>query len=492
MTTDLPSHFDAIVVGSGAGGSAAAYKLVNAGLKVLLIEKGPVLPKSAGTLDIQRVVHQGEFKSREQWRDRLGRTIVPEEYFNVGGKTKWYGAALLRYSPSEFEADAQHRCPAWPIGYATLAPYYMAAEQRLRARAFEIEPDLRDIVTRLAKRSPEWCSEPLPLGLSADILGDRNEAMHFDGFASPTDMKGDADTAFLASLLGKPNFMMLTGTAVTELLGDPNDGRHIIGVRLQGGQRLFSRSVLLAAGALHSPRLLQRYMDAAQLQSLPAYDNVGRFLKLHLLTAMVAVSATRKTDLLRKTQLLLNHELPHSSVQPLGFDGELISTLIPNIVPRFVARQVGARAYGFFLQTEDSAHPDNRVYTAPDGTPVLDYDAARSPMALNEHRLLVRRFRGALNRIGMLAFSQRIDIVGTAHASGTMSAGVNPLTSVVDERGAVHGMRSLFVVDGGILPRSSRVNPSLSIFAWSLRVADLLALQLRTSASAPLAMARAS
>jgi choline dehydrogenase-like flavoprotein len=38
----------------------------------------------------------------------------------------------------------------------------------------------------------------------------------------------------------------------------------------------------------------------------------------------------------------------------------------------------------------------------------------------------------------------------------------------------VYGMENLYVVDGSILPRSSRVNPSLSIYAWALRVAHLL------------------
>jgi choline dehydrogenase-like flavoprotein len=35
------------------------------------------------------------------------------------------------------------------------------------------------------------------------------------------------------------------------------------------------------------------------------------------------------------------------------------------------------------------------------------------------------------------------------------------------------------VVDGSVLPRSSRVNPSLTIYSWSLRVAQTLALELR-------------
>jgi choline dehydrogenase-like flavoprotein len=45
-------------------------------------------------------------------------------------------------------------------------------------------------------------------------------------------------------------------------------------------------------------------------------------------------------------------------------------------------------------------------------------------------------------------------------------------------------MRGLYVVDGSVLPRSSRVNPSLSIYGWSLRVADLLAARLLAERSA--------
>jgi choline dehydrogenase-like flavoprotein len=46
---------------------------------------------------------------------------------------------------------------------------------------------------------------------------------------------------------------------------------------------------------------------------------------------------------------------------------------------------------------------------------------------------------------------------------------------VVDADGRVHGTHGLYVVDGSILPRISRVNPSLTIYAWGLRVGDLVA-----------------
>jgi choline dehydrogenase-like flavoprotein len=58
-------------------------------------------------------------------------------------------------------------------------------------------------------------------------------------------------------------------------------------------------------------------------------------------------------------------------------------------------------------------------------------------------------------------------------------AGVTPNDAVVNAAGAVFGIPGLYVVDGSILPRSSRVNPSLSIYAWGLRAGALLAVSLR-------------
>jgi choline dehydrogenase-like flavoprotein len=113
---------DVVIVGSGAGGSAAAWRLARAGLDVVLLEKGDELPRDGSTLAIGPVVHDGRFKSRESWRDGRGRPLEPEEYFNVGGKTRWYGAALLRYSAGEFGPDAAHQCRGWPLAYDDLRP----------------------------------------------------------------------------------------------------------------------------------------------------------------------------------------------------------------------------------------------------------------------------------------------------------------------------------------------------------------------------------
>jgi choline dehydrogenase-like flavoprotein len=158
-----------LIIGSGAGGAAAAYRLVLGGLRVALLEKGAQLPRDGSTLDIRRVVHAGEFFSREAWVDRRGRALTPEEHFNVGGKTKWYGAALLRFAAHEFLADEAHACAPWPLTSGELAPYYAEAERLLGVRTFPCEPDLKRILAHFERRGSPWRAQPMPLALAADV-----------------------------------------------------------------------------------------------------------------------------------------------------------------------------------------------------------------------------------------------------------------------------------------------------------------------------------
>lgn len=69
----MSAHHDVIVVGSGAGGASVAYKLTLAGKRVLLLEKGPYLPRNASTLDVRKVFVDGVFKNRVAWLDSKGR-----------------------------------------------------------------------------------------------------------------------------------------------------------------------------------------------------------------------------------------------------------------------------------------------------------------------------------------------------------------------------------------------------------------------------------
>jgi choline dehydrogenase-like flavoprotein len=481
--------YDVIVIGSGAGGSAAAYHLTQVGKHVLLLEKGPALPRDGSTLDVDTVMRRGTFLNDEPWFDRRGRIVVPEEHFNLGGKTKWYGAALLRFSPQEFKADPAHRCLPWPIGYEDLAPYYDEAEELLGVRRFTTEPDVQRLAAGLRALDPAWTPQPLQLGLAADIMRFPQEAAHFDGFASVRGLKSDAEKCLLDRVANKPNLRILTGKAVQSLQPARDGSERVAGVECEDGTRYYADEVVLAAGAMHSPRLLQAYLESTALASrLPAYANVGRNYKFHVLTAMLAFSHRVVRDVLSKTLLLVHDAFPHSTVQTLGGNlaAEIVRTQAPWLAPRFAVEPIARRAVGLFLQTEDGSHPDNRIVAAAGWPPrpQVDHDPARLPEAYGEHRALVRTLKRQLLRMGYVAVTRAIPITGTAHVCGTLVAGHDPAHSVVNAQGRVHGMANLYVVDGSVLPRSSRVNPALTIYAWGLRVASLMAARSDASAAA--------
>lgn len=471
------TDFDVIVIGSGAGGAATAYKLVKSGKRVLLVEKGGELPRDGSTLDVKKVFKEGLFKSKEVWVDRNRHEFHPDEYNNIGGKTKWYGAALLRFRPIEFEADAAYQCLAWPFGYETLKPYYDEAEALLHVNQFDNEPELQELIDRITHHDPTWQPHPLPLGLKRAVLKDPKEAKHFDGFASACGYKSDAEWNFLDLIRDEANFTLLMQRPVATLLHDNGDPAHIIGVGLADGTRLNAPTVVLAAGAMTSPRILQDHLAKAGLDKrLPNAELVGANFKFHINSAIMGFGFIKDPDVLRKTAILYNRAYPHSSVQCLGWiDGEVLSAQLPEATPQFIDNALGSRAIGYFATTEDGSARENRIISGSDqAPPEMDYSLDRIAPARDEHEACVRAFQLALLEAGLPGAHRYMGLAGTAHAMGSLVTGTDPDTSVVDANGKVYGMQGLYVGDGSVLPRASRINPSLTIYAWGLRLGDHL------------------
>ncbi len=471
------TSYDAIIVGSGAGGAATAFSLVEAGKRVLLLEKGKQLPKDGSTLDVKTVFKEGRFKNREPWHDGKGGEFVPGEFYNVGGKTKWYGAALLRYSDHEFEPDPGFQCLGFPFGLDEVAPYYDTAERLLAVNHFPNEPELQSLVDGICKSQTGWRNAPLPLGLKPEILDDEAEAKHFDGFASAAGYKSDAEVNLIRHLEGRPNFTLMTKKKVVGLRHPEGRPEDVTGVVCLDGTAYDAPAVVLAAGAMTSPRILQDHMAATGLgDRLPCADAVGGNFKLHLNSALIGLSPFRNADVLRKTAIFYNDAFPHSTVQCLGWiDGEILGTQLPAAVPQFLSNVAGARAYGFFVTTEDGSHAKNKVVSGHGETPTLDYDLDRIPASRKEHDAVIDAFKRRLLAAGMASADKYTGLAGTAHALGSMVMGTDPVTTVVGPDNKVHGMSGLYVGDGSVLPRSSRVNPALTIYALGLRLGGHLA-----------------
>ena len=123
---------DVIIIGSGMGGATLAAALAPTGRRILILERGEHLSPSDHDRDAEAIFKRGVFRPEETWLDGAGRPFNPGNYYNVGGNSKFYGAALIRYREADF-VPARHSggtTPGRPISYDTIEPEYQAAEHR--------------------------------------------------------------------------------------------------------------------------------------------------------------------------------------------------------------------------------------------------------------------------------------------------------------------------------------------------------------------------
>ena len=264
QSIDAPARsYDAIIIGSGAGGATLALRLVQAGRRVLVVEKGDwYKPRPGEANDYLYDIHG-----------------VADAFSYVGGKTKFYGAALYRYRESDFR-EVQFETgvsPAWPFGYDELEPYYDEAEKLYRvhgspdgdpsepkrATAYPFPPLPHDpvvakVIARLeAKGFP---AAPIPRGLDQGPGGACVMCAACDVHFCKRDAKMDAETAALRPALATGLVDLMTLTECEKVLLTP-DGKRAEGVMLtRNGQsyRVLSDTVVVAAGAPQSALLLRR------------------------------------------------------------------------------------------------------------------------------------------------------------------------------------------------------------------------------------------
>ena len=135
----MPTQYDAIIIGTGAGGGTLALHLAQAGKKILILERGPFLPQEKLNWDTSAVFLDNRYHTKEIWQDKNGKDLHPQQSYFVGGQTKVFGAAMFRMRAEDF-GEIQHQggiSPAWPISYADLEPFYTRAEE-----LFQVHGDL--------------------------------------------------------------------------------------------------------------------------------------------------------------------------------------------------------------------------------------------------------------------------------------------------------------------------------------------------------------
>src|SRR4029450_4862105 len=125
------SHYDVIIIGSGAGGGTLAHRLAASGKRILLLEGGDYVKREPEKWRTRALNLEAPYNTKEVWYDGNGDELHPHTNYFVGGNTKFYGSALFRFRAQDF-GELRHQgglSPAWPISYDDLEPYYTEAEQ---------------------------------------------------------------------------------------------------------------------------------------------------------------------------------------------------------------------------------------------------------------------------------------------------------------------------------------------------------------------------
>ena len=306
---DLTARPDVVIVGSGAGGAAVAWRLTSLGLNVRLLEAGPWFdPQTDYPLDSadwerhrfpvkpgsQATISYGDLGVLEpDFQDLRARHLNPirptpplgtprrpsplgyAHVQGVGGSTLHYVGEAHRLHPDAFRSRTLTGEGAdWPVTYADLEPYYTIAETQIgvagegepqgrwRSSDFPMSPHphsngAKELLAAGAGIGQIW--ETNPRAANSRPYDFRPEC-NYCGQCSrgcPIGDKGSADVTFIRKALATGRLDLLDRAVVTKLnSGAAGQISSVVFVRDGIAHQLETPHLILAGGAVQSPRLL--------------------------------------------------------------------------------------------------------------------------------------------------------------------------------------------------------------------------------------------
>ena len=494
----IEQRLDAVVIGSGFGGSVAANRLALGGKRVLVLERGPwrdsVPVRSMGIARRSPFPYGGRAATHLLRSLQIGSLNLglhragmyefgafPGLYTLVasavgGGSTAYGGLLVPPLNTSIWQGRHPELDPAdieryydkviGDMGGVRLSPDHALPQSvwthfpggaGRRCRPADPQPYMAVLLPRTVEQAGSTV-----VGGAANV---ERRYCSFDGdsfLGSRGGAKASVDFVYLAPVLGKGATVrdMCEVTAISP--SRPVDGPgYVVQFRdLETGthQYVCAPRVVLAAGALNTLRLL--FGAARQPGGLAPMPALGRrfFANGDLAAAWLRESAPVSS--FRSTPSQGEFTVDGFESRTFGFGGlPGIETLpLPGLVKRRLRKL-------FFMYAMGADSGDASANFAG-GRLQLDYDYRNEPVY---HDL-----RDAL-RVVAAESGNKVIPVGkplSPHVSGGACLGATAADGVVDHRGEVHGSPGLFVADAAALPAAPGGPPSVAIAAWAHHVAD--------------------
>ncbi len=520
---------DVLIVGAGASGAAVAWRLAEAGMRVVCLEQGgwvdpQTLPPLGDDWELRRL---GDFNADPNVRG------LPEDYpvndassdyaplmFNaVGGSTIHWSGHFPRFHPSDFRVRTlDGAADDWPLDYDELAPYYELNDRMIGVSGLAGDPAQPP---RDARQTP-----PLPLGPMGETLAGAFDRLGWHWWPAdaaiisapyggrqpcnlcgpcdlgcPTGARSSADVTYwpLALRLGVE---LRTGCRVREITVDARGrARGALYYDATGALREQTAPVVIvAANGVGTPRLLLASRSRAFPDGLANRSGlVGKNLMFHAYAAVAGAlpgdvesykgpigaclfshefyETDARRDFLRGYQLQVGRQSGPLTVA-LGGLGTAGVPWGQGHHASF-ARRFGHLAY-VGVMGEDLPEECNEVTLDPTLTdahgipaPRVRYRLSANSKAMLDHG--VARAREVLGEAGATDLLTANPVRKSGwHLLGTCRMGDDPARAVVDRWGRAHDVPNLFLVDGSTFVTSAVGNPTTTIQALALRTADYI------------------
>ena len=524
---------DVLIIGAGASGGAVAWSLAETRMRILCLEQGDWMTPS----DYPSAHRDWEARGFNEFNANPNRRARETDYpingenspiqvvnFNgVGGGTVLYAGHFPRFHPSDFRVRTLDGvADDWPIDYATLEPFYNENDRVTGVSGLAGDP---------AYPPHEPMMPPLPLGKSGAVLarGLNKLGWHWwpsDSAIASVDYEGRAKCINLAHCVYGCAQGAKASTDITYWPAAIRAGVELrtrcrvreITVNEQGmasgvvyydadGREQFQPAevVVVACNGVGTPRLLLNSVSGKFPNGVANSSGlVGRNLMFHPYARTFGYFEEELDGNHGPGNCIWSQEF-YETDRSRGFvrgytfefargQGAVMPAVHGMETGRLPWGEDHHRAYrkqfrhrtGMVAICEDLPEEHNRVTLDPvlkdsNGIPApkIDYTLSENSTRMLEHG--VARATEILRAAGAYDIGYELPIAeGGWHLMGTARMGTDPARSVVNEWGRSHDVKNLFVVDGSIFVTSAGVNPTRTIQALALYVADSMKRRLAT------------
>ena len=516
---------DVIIIGAGASGAAAAWSLADTRMRILCLEQGewpnPAVYPSTGRDWEARAM--GEYSWNPNRRQNSGDYPINEDaspikianYNGVGGGTVLFAGHFPRFHPADFHVRTLDGvADDWPIDYATLESYYATNDRMMGISGLAGDP---------AYPPKEPMMKPVPLGKTGTRLARAFNTLGWhwwpsDSAVATEDYDGRARCINLGHCLHgcaqgakastditywphaiRAGVELRTRCRVREITTNAHGmATGVIYYDSEGKEQFQAAEVvMLASNGVGTPRILLNSTSSRFPNGLANTSGlVGKNLMFHPYSSIVGVfddpmDGYRGPSNTMWSQEFYETDRSRGYVRGYTFEisrgrGPVVTALtglghgrIPwGADHHRVYREHFNRLAGMVGICEDLPELHNTVTLDPtlkdaDGipSPRLNYTISGNSRKMLEHS--IARATEIFTAAGATDVLAEAPITaGGWHLMGTARMGKDPQTSVVNEWGRSHDVKNLFIIDGSVFVTSAGVNPTSTIQAIALYVAD--------------------